>query len=283
MALIGEENNVGNDISFNILSCDADYAKTFQLDIEKGRFFSSEFSTDSSAVVINESAEKTMGFINPIGEIISTPWQSKLHIIGVVKNFHYKSMHYKIEPLIMTLDPDIEFFIRMKPDKITSIVPYIKKTIQSFNLSYLLNFHFLADDYDNLYRTEQNMSKIIRYSSFLAIFISCLGLLGLSSFMTERRTKEIGIRKINGAKSNEIFTLISGEYIIWVLISILIASPIAWYVMHKWLQNFAYRISVGCWIFALAGVLALLIALLTVSWQSYRAASKNPVDALRYE
>ncbi len=277
------ENNVGNDISFNILSCDADYAKTFQLDIEKGRFFSSEFSTDSSAVVINESAEKTMGFINPIGEIISTPWQSKLHIIGVVKNFHYKSMHYKIEPLIMTLDPDIEFFIRMKPDKITSIVPYIKKTIQSFNLSYLLNFHFLADDYDNLYRTEQNMSKIIRYSSFLAIFISCLGLLGLSSFMTERRTKEIGIRKINGAKSNEIFTLISGEYIIWVLISILIASPIAWYVMHKWLQNFAYRISVGCWIFALAGVLALLIALLTVSWQSYRAASKNPVDALRYE
>ena len=120
-----------------------DYAKTFHLDLKKGRFFSSEFSTDSSAVVINESAAKIMGFKNPIGEIISTPWQSKLHIIGVVKNFHFKSMHYKIEPLIMTLDPDIEFFIRMKPDKVTSTVHYIKKTYKSFNLTYLLNFHFL--------------------------------------------------------------------------------------------------------------------------------------------
>jgi putative ABC transport system permease protein len=192
-------------------------------------------------------------------------------------------MHYKIEPLIMTLDPDIEFFIRMKPDKVSSMVPYIKKTIQSFNLSYLLNFHFLADDYDNLYRTEQNMSKIIRYSSFLAIFISCLGLLGLSSFMTERRTKEIGIRKINGAKSYEIFTLLSGEYIIWVMISIIIACPIAWYAMNKWLQNFSYRIDISWWVFAMAGVIALLIAWITVSFQSYRAAGKNPIEALRYE
>jgi putative ABC transport system permease protein len=277
------ENIVGNDFSFNILSCDADYAKTFQLDLEKGRFFSSEFSTDSSAAVINESAAKIMGFNNPIGEIISTPWQSKLHIIGVVKNFHYKSLHYKIEPLIMTFDPDIEFFIRMKPDKVTSIVPYINKAIKSFNLSYLLNFHFLADDYENLYRTEQNMSKIIRYSSFLAIFISCLGLLGLSAFMTERRTKEIGIRKINGAKSHEIFTLISGEYIIWVLISIIIACPVAWYTINKWLQNFAYRIDITWLVFAIAGFIVLLVAWTTVSFQSYRAAGKNPIEALRYE
>jgi len=221
--------------------------------------------------------------MNPINEIISTPWQSKLHIIGVVKDFHYKSMHYKIEPLIMTLDPDIEFFIRMKPDKVTAIVPYIKKTIESFNLSYRLDFRFLADDYDNLYRAEQNLSKIIRYASFLAIFISCLGLLGLTSFMTVRRTKEIGIRKINGAMSSEIFTLLSGKYIIWVLISIIIAYPVAWYAMKKWLQNFAYRIDITLWVFALAGVIALFIAWTTVSFQSYRAAGKNPVEALRYE
>ena len=276
-------NNEGNDVSFYILSCDADYAKTFHLDLEKGRFFSSEFSTDSFAAVINESAAKIMGFNNPIGEIISTPWQSKLHIIGVVKNFHYKSMHYKIEPLIMTLDPDIEFFIRMKPDKVTSMVPYIKKTIQSFNLSYLLNFHFLADDYDNLYRTEQRMSKIFGYASFLAIFISCLGLIGLSSFMTERRTKEIGIRKVYGAKSIELYSLLSKEYSIWVIISILIGSPVAWYAMNKWLQNYAYRITLNPWIFAVVGLIVLLIALLTVGLQSYRAASKNPVEALRYE
>jgi putative ABC transport system permease protein len=276
-------NKEGKDISFYILSCDADYARTFQLDLDKGRFFSPEFSTDSSAVVINESAAKIMGFNNPIGEIISTPWETKLHIVGVVKNFHYRSIHYKIEPLIMTFDPDIEFFIRMKPEKLASIVPYIKKTIQSFNLSYHLEFHYLADDYDNLYRTEQNMSKIIRYSSFLAIFISCLGLLGLSSFMTERRTKEIGIRKINGAKSNEIFTLLSREYIIWVLIAILIACPVAWYAINKWLQNFAYRIEISWWVFVSAGFIALLIAWTTVSFQSYRAAGKNPVEALRYE
>jgi putative ABC transport system permease protein len=192
-------------------------------------------------------------------------------------------MHYKIEPLIMTLDPDIEFFIRMKPDKVTSMVPYINKIIQSFNLSYLLNFHFLADDYDNLYRTEQNMSKIIRYSSFLAIFISCLGLIGLSSFMIGRRTKEIGIRIINGAKSNEIFFLLSKEYIIWVIVSIIIASPIAWFVMHKWLQNFAYRTKIGWGVFVLSGLIVMVIAMLVVGFQTYKAANKNPVEALRYE
>jgi putative ABC transport system permease protein len=127
------------------------------------------------------------------------------------------------------------------------------------------------------------MGKIFGYFSFLAIIISCLGLIELSSFMTERRTKEIGIRKINGAKSIEIFSLLSGEYLIWVMISIIIACPIAWYSMNKWLQKFAYRIDISWWIFALAGVIAFLIALMTVSVQSYRAASKNPVEALRYE
>jgi putative ABC transport system permease protein len=192
-------------------------------------------------------------------------------------------MHYKIEPLIMTLDPDIEFLIRMKSDKVTSIVPYIKKTLQSFNLTYLLNFHFLADDYDNLYRTEQRMSKIFGYASFLAIFISCLGLIGLSLFMTERRTKEIGIRKVYGAKSIEIYSLLSKEYSIWVIISLLIGSPVAWYAMNKWLHNYAYRITLNPWIFAMVGLIVLFIALLTVGFQSYMAASRNPVVALRYE
>jgi len=273
----------GKDVPFNILSCDPDYAKTFQLELKKGRFFSPEFSTDSFAVVINENAAEIMGYKEPIGKIISTPWGSKLNIIGVVKDFHFKSMHYKMEPLIMTLGQEIEFFIRMKPDKVASTIEYIKKTFKSFNLPYPLNFCFLEDDYDKLYRTEQRLGKIFSYFTFLAIFISCLGLIGLSSFMIERRTKEIGIRKINGAKSNEIFFLLLKEYIIWVMISIIIACPIAWYTMNKWLQNFAYRINISLWIFVLAGVIALLIALLTVSWQSYRAAGKNPVEALRYE
>ena len=174
-------------------------------------------------------------------------------------------------------------FVRMKPDKITSTVDYIEKTFKSFNPSSPLDFHFLDNDFDNLYGTEQRIGKIFGSFSFLAIIISCLGLIGLSLFMAERRTKEIGIRKINGAKLIEIFSLLSGEYIIWVMISIIIACPIAWYAMNKWLQNFAYRINISWWVFALAGVLALLITFLTVSWQSYRAASKNPVEALRYE
>jgi putative ABC transport system permease protein len=171
----------------------------------------------------------------------------------------------------------------MKPDKITSTVEFIKKTFKSFDPRLPIDFHFLDDDYDNLYRTERRMGKIFGYFSLLAIIISCLGLIGLSSFMTERRTKEIGIRKINGAKSIEIFSLLSREYIIWVSISILIACPIAWYTMPKWLQNFAYRINISWWIFALAGFVALIIAFLTVSFQSYKAAGKNPVEALRYE
>jgi putative ABC transport system permease protein len=171
----------------------------------------------------------------------------------------------------------------MKSENITSTVESIKKTYNSFKPDIPLDFHFLNDDFDNMYRSEQRISRILSYFSFLAIIISCLGLIGLSSFMTMRRTKEIGIRKINGAKSDEIFSMLSREYIIWVMISIIIACPIAWYVVHKWLQNFAYRIDISLWIFALAAAIALFIAFLTVSLQSYRAASKNPVEALRYE
>jgi putative ABC transport system permease protein len=273
----------GDDVLFHHFGGDEDYAKTFQIEIKEGRYFSSEFSTDVNAIVINEQAAKIMGLNNPVGEILTTPQGAKLHIIGVVKDFHFQSLHYKIEPLFMEISASNNFFIRMKPDKIFSTVESIKKTYKSFNPILPFEFHFLYDDFENLYIAEQRISKILRNFSFLAIIISCLGFIGLSAFMTERRTKEIGIRKINGAKSVEIFSLLSKEYILWVMISIIIACPVAWYAMHRWLQNFAYRISISWWIFVLAGVVALLIALLTVSWQSYRAASKNPVEALRYE
>ncbi len=271
------------DVLFYELSADEDYAKTFQLELREGRFFSSEFSTDNAAIVINEQASEIMGFKHPVGEIITTSQGSKLTVIGVVKDFNFKSLHYKIEPLIMHLGGSNTFFIRMRPEHILSTVESVRKIYNSFKPDIPLDFHFLDDDYDKLYRTESRMGKIFGYFSLLAVLISCLGLIGLSSFMIEQRTKEIGIRKVNGAKSNEIFLFLSKEYIIWVGISILIACPVAWYVMHKWLQNFAYRIDIGWWIFALAGAMALGIALLTVGLQSYRAAGKNPVDALRYE
>jgi putative ABC transport system permease protein len=273
----------GDDILFYNLSADEDYARTFQLEMRKGRFFSSEFSTDNTAIIINEETEKILGFKDPIGETVTTSHGSKLNIIGVVKDFHFQSLHNRIEPLIMQLGGSNTLFIRMKPGKVTLIVESVRKTYNSFKPDIPLDFHFLDDDFESLYRTEQRISKIVGSFSVLAIIISCLGLIGLSSFMTERRTKEIGIRKINGAKSIEIFSMLSREYVIWVLISIIIACPIAWYIMHRWLQSFAYKISISWWIFALAGIAALLIAYLTVGWQSYRAAYKNPVEALRYE
>jgi len=159
----------------------------------------------------------------------------------------------------------------------------INKTFKSFDPGLPIDFHFLDDDFDKLYQAEQQMSKIFSYFSLLAIIISCLGLIGLSSFMTERRTKEIGIRKANGAKSNEIFALLSKEYIALVLISIVVSVPIAWYVMLKWLQNFAYRTSMSVWIFAFAGFIAVVIAMLAIGLQSYNAARKRPVESLRYE
>ena len=278
-----EGNKEGDNVLFHLLFADEEYAKTFQLEIKEGRFFSSEFSTDSTAVVINERAAEILGFKDPVGKILSEHG-SKFRIIGVVKDFHFKSLHAKIEPLIMFMRTGgFNCFIKMKPDNITSTVDYIRKTFKSYNLAYPLDFKFFDDEYNNLYRTEQRMGKILGYFSFLAIIISCLGLIGLSSFMTERRTKEIGIRKVNGAKSFEIFFLLSKEYILWVLISVIIACPVAWYALNHWLQNFAYRINIDWRIFIVAGMVALLIAFITISFQSYKTASKNPVNALRYE
>ena len=273
----------GEDVLFYTISADEDYAKTFQLELKEGRYFSSQFSTDNTAIVINETASKIMNLKSPVDEILTTNEGSKFKIIGVVKDFHFKSLHYKIEPLIMQIGGSNTFFIRMKPDHILSTVQSVKKIYDSFKPDIPMDFHFLDDDFNKLYRTEQRMNQIFRYFSFLAIIISCLGLIGLSSFMTERRTKEMGIRKVNGAKSTEIFSLLAEEYIICVLTSVLIASPIAWFVMNKWLQNFAYRIHIGWWVFIVAGSIALFIALLTISFQSLRAARRNPVEALRYE
>jgi putative ABC transport system permease protein len=273
----------GDDVLFHHLDSDEDYATTFQLELKEGRFFSSEFTTDANAIVINEKAAEAMGLKKPVGEVLTTPWGAKLTIIGVLKDFHIQPLHYKIEPLIMQKSESNNLFIKMKPDHIPETVEFINKTFKSFDPGLPIDFHFLDDDFDNLYRTEQRMSKIVGYFSLLAIAISCLGLIGLSLFMAERRTKEIGIRKTNGAKSIEIFSLLSKEYIIWVLISILIATPLAYLAMYRWLENFAYKTELSWWIFALAGLLALVIALLTVSFQSWKAATKNPVEALRYE
>jgi putative ABC transport system permease protein len=279
-----EGNKANGEFYFSALYTDADFAKTFQLELKDGRFFSADFPGDTTAVVINETALKLIGFKEPIGKIL-TSGGAKFRIIGVVRDFHIKSLHTIIEPLAMLKLNGMygNCYVRMKPGHITSTVDFIKKIFKSHNLDYPLQFKFLDDEYDNLYRTEQRIGKILGYSSILAILISCMGLIGLSLFMIEIRTKEVGIRKVNGAKSTKIFLLLSKEYLVLVLISILIASPIAWFGINKWLHSYAYRITLNPWIFALVGLIVLFIALLTVGLQSYKAARKNPVDALRYQ
>ncbi len=277
-----------DDILFSVLNTDKDYAKTFQLELKEGSFLSTnEFSTDTTVVVINEKAAEIMGFRNPIGEVISDKNGLKFSIIGVVRNFHFKSLQFAIEPLVIIPIPPSApggtCYIRMKPDHITSTLNYIRKIFKPYNLDNTLDIGFLKDDYDRTYIVEQTAGILLGYLSFLAIIISCLGLIGLSTFMTVRRTKEIGIRKAHGAKSFEIFFLLSKEYFILAIISFIIASPIAWYVVNIWLRNFAYRTNIGWWVFALSGVLGMVIAILAVGFQTYKAASKNPVEALRYE
>ncbi|OFY67068.1 MAG: hypothetical protein A2Y71_05040 [Bacteroidetes bacterium RBG_13_42_15] len=278
----------GDDVLFSVLNADKDYAKTFQLELKEGSFLSAnEFSIDTTVVVINEKAAEIMGFKNPIGEVISDRNGLKFRIIGVVKDFHFKTLRSALEPLVITpIPPSITggtCYIRMKPDHIISTVNYIRNIFKSYNLDYTLNIGFLEDDYDSLYTAEQIAGTMLIYLTFLAIIISCLGLIGLSAFMTMRRTKEIGIRKTHGAKSIEIFFKLSKEYIGLVTISFLIASPIAWYAMNTWLRNYAYRTTIGWWVFALAVVLVIVIAMLAVGFQSYKVAGKNPVEALRYE
>ncbi len=272
------------DVLFHMVSVDQDYDDVFRLQIDTGRFFSREHPSDSMGVVINERSAAIIGFDDPIGKFLSIG-DIKLTIIGVVRDFHFKSVHTKIEPLIMFMDPRNYniFYLRLDPGNVQDATESVQKTFKAFDPDAPFSFNFLDKDYENLYRTEIRMGKIFNAFSILAILISCLGLLGLSSFMAERKTREIGVRKANGAKSRNVFLMMSKEFILWVCISFLIAAPLAWVTMHRWLLNFAYRTGIDLWIFGAAGIAGLLIALLTVSWHTWRTARRNPVLSLRYE
>ena len=273
----------GEDILFHTIGADADYAATFGLKVTKGRFFSSDFTSDATAAVINETAAKIIGFKDPLGSLIITNRGIKLNIIGIVRDFNFQSLHYKIEPLIMRLGDDNNLIVKMKPEKISSCVDYITKTFNSFDPGLPIDFHFLDDDFEDLYRTEKRSGKITGLFSMLAILISCMGLLALSSYMLEKKTKEVGIRKVNGAHSFEIFSLLSMEYLTLVIISFVLIIPFAWFVSYKWLQNFAYHTDIGIRVFLLAFLITMVLTFVLVGVQSFRAAVRNPVEALRYE
>ncbi len=280
-----EGKNPDETMLFHFLSVDYGYQDVFQMNLTDGRFFSESIPSDSLAVVVNEKTIEVMGLENPLGKTINF-FGFDVHIIGILENFHFKSLHTKIEPIILFQKASENYimFARIKNEHIPQTIQHIESTYKNYltdNRDFF--YKFLDEDYESLYNAEKRTSKIFSYFAILAIFISCLGLFGLASFMVEKRVKEIGIRKANGASLYNIIGLLTKDFTKWVILSFVIASPFAWYIMTNWLQNFAYHINIEWWIFVLAGVMALTIAWVTVSIQSIKAALKNPVDALRYE
>jgi len=268
---------------------DDQFFEMMDVQFVQGRNFNGAISSDKTAYILNEEAVRQMNLEEPIGTefALYDKWGT---IVGVIKDTHFKTLHDKVEPMVFHMFNDLEresYFsilnMKLSGHAIQKSIRQIEAIWTKYNPDVPFAYHFLDQKYEELYASDQRVMGMIKLFSLLAVFIACLGLLGQSILAAENRIKEIGIRKVNGAKVGEILILLNKSFIKWVVIAFVIACPIAWYAMHKWLENFAYKTELSWWIFALAGLLALAIALLTVSWQSWRAARRNPVEALRYE
>jgi hypothetical protein len=262
-----------------------DFVKTMKLNLKEGRDFSKDFGTDSASFVLNETAVKKIGFQNPVGQTIS--WGNHPgKVIGVLQDFHFNSLHESIEPLIVRLDENWNWgtiLVRTKAGKTQEAITGLEKICKALNSKFPFTYQFSDQEYARLYKSEQVVSKLSDFFAFLAIFISCLGLFGLATFTAEQRTKEIGVRKVLGASVSNIVSLLSANFLKPVAIAMLIGFPVAWYAMNNWLLDFAYKIDIEWWMFAIVGLLTIGIALLTVSYQSIKAAIANPVKSLRTE
>ncbi len=264
-----------------------DFVETLGIELAAGRSFSRDFSTDSSALIINEAAVEKFGWTDAVGKTIIEPdpeGPSVAQVIGVMKDFHFESLHDEIRPALLRLGTVPRFIaVRISGGDIPGTLAHLGKRWSELAPNQPFEYTFLDEDFDRLYRTDQRVGKIFGTFSVLGILVACLGLFGLASFSAEQRTKEIGIRKTLGASISNIILLLSKEFTTLVVISFLIASPLAYFAMSKWLQNFAYRTDIGILTFIAAGGLALLVAWFTVSYQSIKAALANPVEALKYE
>jgi putative ABC transport system permease protein len=262
------------------LVADNKYFETMDLKLIEGRIPSINPENRKNEIILNQSAVKELGWEDPIGR--TDIWGRE--IIGVVEDFNYMSMHQPILPMMIRFDPFFTYAtIKFNTLNTAQVLFVLESKWNEFFTSGIFEYHFFDDSFQQLYEAEIRFGKLAVYLSFIALFISLLGMAGVVSFVTKRKIKEIGVRKVNGAKTAEILTMLNKDFIKWVAIAFVVACPIAYYAMNLWLENFAYKTNLSWWIFALAGLLALGIALLTVSWQSWRAATRNPVDALRYE
>ena len=271
-------------ISFNNTAAGYDFARTMKMKLIDGRDFSPEFASDSTNYLINEAAAKRIGYKNPVGQPL-TFWDRPGKIIGLIKDFHFNSLHEPIRPLIIRMADGHygNILIRTQPGQTRQALASIEALYKKFNDKFPFKYTFVDSEYQNIYRSENVVGTLSTIFAGLAIFIACLGLFGLAAFTAEQRVKEIGVRKVLGASVAGIVALLSGDFLKLVVTAILIASPIAWFVMNEWLTGYAYKIEISWWIFALAGLLSLGIALLTISFQSIHAALMDPVKALKSE
>ncbi|NML36927.1 FtsX-like permease family protein [Chitinophaga sp. G-6-1-13] len=272
-------------IQFNNTSVGYDFVKTMKLQLARGRDFSSAFGSDSVNYLINESAAKRMGYEDPVGQPLTFGKRPGV-IVGVLHDFHFNSLHVPIRPLIVRLNERWAYgfiLIKAQAGQTKQALATAEALCRKMNPRYPFTYSFLDEDFQKVYNSEAVVGKLIGLFTCLSICIACLGLFGLAAFTAEQRTKEIGVRKVLGASVTNIVALLSGDFLKLILLAIVIASPIAWYAMSQWLETFSYRISISWIVLALSGLIAVLIAGLTISIQSIRAALVNPVNSLRGE
>lgn len=287
--IIWSQEKTENVFPIQIWDVDHDYLSTMGIKIIEGRDFSREFSTDSTGVIFNQAAVKLFKLDDPIGKIISRPYNlegdfTNHTIIGVVNDFHFQSLRNSITPLAIFFgDNNSIISFRTNTADVSSVITNLEEAWNEMVPGQPFHYSFLDERFENMYKAEQRISEIFGTFAFIAIFIGCLGLFSLSAFTTEQKTKEIGIRKVLGSSSTLIVTMLSKEFVKLVVIAFIIASPIAYYFMNQWLTEFEYRTDLSIWIFVTAGFISLGIAVITVSYHALKAASSNPVEALKYE
>ncbi|WP_295798789.1 FtsX-like permease family protein [Mucilaginibacter sp.] len=264
------------------MAIDQDFIKFFKLKLDAGASFTG-IKPDSAHYILNETAVRDAGIKNPIGKRFKL-WGTDGVIIGVLKDFHFASLKQKIEPFIFHYQPHTwQLLVKTTGKNAPKALKTVENTWKRYNPNFPFTYTFLDQTYDSLYKSDQRTGTLFNVFAGIAILISCLGLFGLATYTAQVKVKEIGIRKVLGASIANITTMLSRDFLTLIVLAILIASPIAWYAMNKWLQDFVYRAPIQWWIFAVAGIAAILIALITISYQSIKAALANPVKSLRSE
>lgn len=272
-------------ILFSNFSVDYNFLQSLGMTVKMGRSFQRDISTDTSNFIINEAAAKAMGFENPVDQPLTVWGNRKGKIIGVVKDFHFQSVHAKVDPLFMLYDPSWYevIFVRYKDGQLPNALKALEKINKQYAAAYPFESNLLNDDWDNLYKTEDRFGKLFNYFSTLSIIISCLGLFGLSAYSAAQRTKELGVRKVMGASVFGLMRLMAKEFTVLVVVAAVVGCPLGWYVMNGWLKSYAYHIDVSVITPLIAATICLVVSLLTVSYHSAKAALVNPVKSLRYE